>query len=80
MRKLKVVPRDPSTSLRFARDDESPHLLRDLSAEKICHAMPRERRFGVFFTFFCGHLPKVARPQFSEKNFETFPIGSGENR
>jgi hypothetical protein len=36
--------------------------------------------FGVFFTFFRGH-PRKSRPfSISEKIFETFSIGSGENK
>jgi hypothetical protein len=27
-----------------------------------------------------GHLQKIARPHFSKKIFETFSIGSGENK
>jgi len=79
MRNAKVTSRDPSPSLRCARDDESPHLLRrDLNAEKIWRTVPRE--CGLVFLFFCGHCKKVVSPQFSEKIFETFPIGSGENK
>jgi hypothetical protein len=36
--------------------------------------------FGVFFTFFGRHLRKSRPFSISEKIFETFSIGSGENK
>jgi len=44
-------------------------------------ATPESREGGsdVFYSS-AGTSKKIARPQLSEKIFETFPIGSGENK